>query len=125
MKLALYLDECISDKDLVRRLQAAGHTVHTPTTANLSGENDGPLFQRLCQLNLVLITKNPSDFQQIHKQLTGAGGQHSGILAVYLKNRPQDMDNAAIVQAIANLAAAYPDRAALRNQFLPLNSFNY
>jgi len=67
----------------------------------------------------VLLTKNPRDFLEFHRQST----RHAGILAVYLDNDPKrDMSQREIVRAIANLEVT---GAVLAGGFWSLNSYRW
>lgn len=99
----IYLDDCAYAKELVRLLEAASHQVTTPRQAGTTGMDDDVHFRYAADHSLILVTKNPDDFLELHQQNT----QHSGILLVYQDNNPdRDMSHAEIVQAIANLEQA-------------------
>lgn len=103
MSQKLYLDDCAYDKELVRLLEQAGHHVITPAHAALTGQADAVHLHYAAAHGLVLLTKNPDDFVELHE----ADADHAGILLIYQDNDPdRDMSNAEIVQAIANLVTA-------------------
>src|SRR5437868_10175371 len=88
---------------LVQLLRAAGHRVVTPLEAGTSGEPDEVHLQFAASQGLVLLSKNPGDFAQLHE----ASSEHSGILVIYQDNDPdRDMTYADIVRAIGNLERA-------------------
>ena len=67
----------------------------------------------------VLLTKNPRDFQELHRQFPS----HPGILVVYLDNdQHRDMSQREIVHAIANLEAT---GVTLAGGFWPLNNYRW
>jgi Domain of unknown function (DUF5615) len=77
LSLNLYLDDCAYAKTLVQLLRAAGHRVVTPTDAGTSGKADEEHLQYAASQGLILITKNPDDFAQLHE----ASSDHAGRLA--------------------------------------------
>jgi predicted nuclease of predicted toxin-antitoxin system len=99
----IYLDDCANAKELVRLLQAAGHQVTTPQQAGIAGRDDEVHLAYAFANGLVLVTKNPDDFLELHHK----NRQHAGILLVYQDNNPdRDMSHADIVRAITNLEQA-------------------
>jgi predicted nuclease of predicted toxin-antitoxin system len=99
----IYLDDCAYAKELVRLLEAASHQVTTPRQAGTTGLKDEAHFRYAAANGLILLTKNPDDFLELHR----ADSTHSGILLVYQDNDPgRDMSHAEIVRAIANLEQA-------------------
>lgn len=119
MSLRIYLDDCVYAHALVAVLRAAGHHVLTPPEAGTARQADEIHFQYARANDLVLLTRNGTDFALLH----AATPQHPGILVVYLDNDPtRDMSDSEIVKAIANIEAAGVD---LRNSFQPLNAWRY
>jgi hypothetical protein len=56
------------------------------------------------QQDLVLVTRNHDDFEDLHLLTQATRGRHTGILAIRFDNDPKrDMKDADIVRAIANL----------------------
>ena len=99
----IYLDDCDYDRELLRHLAEAGHHLVTPAQAGLTGHPDEAHFRFAVANALVLLTKNPVDFENLH----AADSSHSGILVIYQDNDPgRDMSYADIVRAIANLEQA-------------------
>jgi hypothetical protein len=69
--------------------------------------------------DLVLLTKNPDDFLELHQN----NPQHAGILVVYQDNDPnRDMSHADIARAISTLEQA---GVALRDFCHVLNAWRY
>ena len=121
MSLRLYLDDCIYSHKLRRLLVEAGHDVQVPADVSppLTGQEDRRHFAHACRSQRVLLTKNPRDFLELHRQSTS----HAGILAVYLDNDPKrDMSQREIVRVIANLEAT---GALLTGGFWPLNNYQW
>jgi hypothetical protein len=121
LSLRLYLDDCIYSHELRRLLVEAGHDVQVPADVRppLTGREDRRHLEYACASHRALLTKNPRDFLELHRQSTS----HAGILAVYLDNDPQrDMGQREIVRAIANLEAT---GAILAGGFWSLNSYRW
>lgn len=119
MSLRIYLDDCAYAKSLVVLLQAAGHQVVVPAEAGTTGQIDEVHFEYAVSQGLILLTKNPRDFEQLHQD----SPQHPGILAIYQDNNPdRDMSYGEIVKAIANLITA---GITFPNSFHVLNAWRY
>ena len=120
MTLRLYLDECAYAKRLVDLLRGDPyrHDVETPADAGLLGEDDAEHFAYARSRDLVLVTKNPNDFKELHR----GDPEHPGVIAIYQDNRPGDMSPEDIARAIQNLADA---DIPLRGVFHVLNAWDY
>jgi predicted nuclease of predicted toxin-antitoxin system len=103
----------------VRQLEQAGHQVVTPARAGITGQSDNIHLQYAAAHDLLLLTKDPDDFMELHSEHP----IHAGILLIYQDNDPdRDMAAAEIVRAIANLNAAGID---LRGAIQVLNAWRY
>ncbi|MGG6239959.1 DUF5615 family PIN-like protein [Nodosilinea sp. AN01ver1] len=119
MSLALLLDEDSQAKYLISLLKAAGHDVQTINEAGIGGVSDDAVLDYATQQSRVLLTRNCSDFLDLH-QVPFA---HSGILAVYQDAEPaKNMSYRAIATAIGNLETS---GVPIANQFIVLNQWNY
>jgi len=119
LSLKIYLDDCAYARQLATLLQAAGHEVRTPAEAGTSRRSDDVHFQYAATQGFVLLTKNPGDFEALHR----AHPAHAGILAIYQDNDPnRDMSYGDIVRAIANLESA---GIQLPGMFHVLNAWRY
>lgn len=119
MSLSLYLDDCAYDKQLVRNLVAAGHTVTVPAEIATTGMKDEVHLREAATRQLVVVTKNPGDFEELHHQ----GVAHAGILAICQDNdSTRDMNYGDIVKEIANLETAGIE---ITGQYHILNSWRY
>jgi hypothetical protein len=99
----IYLDDCAYHKELVRCLEQAGHQVVTPAQAQIIGRADEVHFRYAADHGLVLLTKNPDDFLELHDK----DSKHAGILVVYQDNDPdRGMSHSDVGRAIANLENA-------------------
>jgi hypothetical protein len=103
----------------VRLLRQVGWEVVSPFDAGIVGQLDEVHLAYATSQGLILLTKNPRDFEELHTRFP----QHSGILAVYQDNDPtKDMSVADILRAIQNLIAA---GMPITGQFIPLNAWRY
>jgi predicted nuclease of predicted toxin-antitoxin system len=112
--LNLYLDDCANSDLLAGLLAQAGHSVIRPGDVGMLGATDDAHFAYAATNGLILITKDPHDFQDLHN----LDQNHAGIFAIYHDNDPsRDMTDAAIVAAIANIEAAvgYPIAGEFHN----------
>lgn len=119
LSLKIYLDDCAYTKKLVMFLRSAGHHVVTPADAGTSKVEDVVHFQFAVSQDLVLLTKNPKDFDDLHN----ANPRHPGILVIYQDNDPdRDMTLGDIVRSIANLETA---GVPIPGNYHILNSWRY
>jgi hypothetical protein len=119
LSLNLYLDDCAYDKLLAKHLSATGHSVTTPADLGTTGMDDLVHLQSAATKGLVVLTKDPDDFEDLHRQ----GTPHAGILAICQDNDPsRDMNHGEIVRAIANLESAGVE---IMGQFHILNHWRY
>lgn len=119
MSLRIYLDDCAYDKELVRLLRQGGYEVVTPFDAGIAGQSDTIHFAYATSKGLILLTKNPRDFEELHTRYPG----HPGVFAVYQDNDPaKDMSITDIIRAIENLLDA---GVPITGQFHPLNAWRY
>lgn len=119
MSLKIYLDDCVYSKNLVRLLTEAGHEVTTPVLAGTLGQHDVVHFHYAIAHEMILLTKNPSDFLELHQK----NSDHYGIIAIYQDNDvAKDMTNTEIVSAIDNMVKA---KIAIKESFHILNAWRY
>ena len=111
----------VPSRELRDLLVAAGHTVVVPADVGLRGARDPFHFQHAAAHRLVLITKNPIDFELLHTTTLASGSHHAGIFAIYQDNDPRDMSNQEIVAAIANAELWYAS-TGFEDMFLSLNA---
>lgn len=112
--MRLYLDEDLSSKELVARLNAAGHEL-VPT---LRGEPDGNVWAHAQAMQAAIVTQNARDFEG----LALAAPRHQGLLFVYRENDPlRDMTPAWLADAIDRVATAWAGGVA--DLILTLNAF--
>lgn len=120
MSLRLYLDECAYSKRLLALLRGRPYEpyVETPIDAGLLGHTDAEYFAYARSRGLIVVTKNPDDFEELQHDTP----DHPGILGIYQDNRPTDMSDADIARAIQNLVDA---NVPLLGSFHSLNAWNY
>jgi predicted nuclease of predicted toxin-antitoxin system len=112
--LNLYLDDCANSDLLADLLTRASHRVVRPADAGTAWADDDVHFAYAVANHLILITKNPGDFEALHQ----ADPNHPGIFAVYQDNDvTRDMTQADIVAAIARIEAVvgYPIAGEFHN----------
>ena len=117
--MKLYLDDDSAKNALVARLKKAGHQVVVPADVSLAGAADPRHFLHAVEQDLVLLTRNHDDFEDLHLLIQATHGRHTGILAIRFDNDPtRDMKDAEIVRAIRNLEQS---GASTANEFHILN----
>jgi len=120
----LYIDDDSVKGALVARLKKEGHQIVVPADVFLSGAAD-PRHHLLYAVenDLVLLTRNHDDFQDLHFLIQATRGIHTGLLAVRFDNdSSRDMKDSEIVRAIRNLVQS---GAAIANEFHILNHWRY
>jgi hypothetical protein len=115
----LYPDDDSAKASLVRLLRAAGHQVVIPADVGLARVADARHLTYAVQQQLVLLTRNHDDFEDLHLLVQATAGRHLGILVVRFDNDPsRDMKDRDIVRAIAKLERS---GAPVENEFHILN----
>jgi predicted nuclease of predicted toxin-antitoxin system len=115
----LYIDDDSAKGALVARLKKEGHQVVVPADVALSGAADPRHLLHAVENDLVLLTRNHDDFQDLHHLIQATRGIHTGILAIRFDNdRTRDMKDSEIARAIRNLEQS---GAAIANEFHILN----
>jgi predicted nuclease of predicted toxin-antitoxin system len=100
----IYLDDNRADRRLAALLQKAGHAVVCPVDVGLSGASDARHLTHAISTNLVVLTNDSADYQELHNLVLAAGGGHPGILVIRYDDNPKhDMKPRDIVAAIAKL----------------------
>jgi predicted nuclease of predicted toxin-antitoxin system len=103
----LYLDDDTADPLLARLLRRAGHDVQMPADVGMAGRPDPVHLAHAVRQGRVLLTKNYSDFSDLHDLVMVTQGHHPGIFVVRQDNDPhRDLKLPGIVRAIANLIAS-------------------
>jgi hypothetical protein len=121
--LALYLDDCAFSHILRTLLTTVGHRVVVPVDAGLVGAADDRHFAFTTANNIILVTKNPSDFIALHEEYQANQQDHPGIFVIYGDNDlRRDMTAAEIVRAIANVEGT---QAPIPNHVVVLNHYRW
>ena len=117
--MRLYLDDDTAAPLLARCLRQAGHDVQLPNEVGMAGRRDAVHLTYAVQAQRVLLTKNYSDFEDLHLLSQSLGGKHPGILVIREDNNKQrDLRPGHIVRAIQNLLAS---GMAIENGYFILN----
>jgi predicted nuclease of predicted toxin-antitoxin system len=112
--LKLCVDEDLASKELMARLEKAGHQV----SALEPGASDGALWAQAQRQQEVVVTRNAVDFAR----LAEGTPEHHGLLLVYAENdRTRDMRIADIADAIGKVETTYP--SGIAGQVFALNPF--
>jgi len=102
--MKIYLDDNITDHQLVRILRRDGHEVTLPADVSLSKASDPKHLTYAVQQSLVTLTRNHHDFDDLHFLILASAGSHSGILVIrYDNGYPRDMKSAHIASAIGKV----------------------
>jgi predicted nuclease of predicted toxin-antitoxin system len=119
--MRLYLDEDVASRELIRVLTDAGHDVATPRDVDLMGESDVLQLTQAVRDDRVCVTKNASDFEQLHDLVILCGGSHPGIFVLRSdSDRRRDMKAGHVVAAIENIAAIL---SSVQNRVICLNEW--
>jgi predicted nuclease of predicted toxin-antitoxin system len=107
MPLSLYLDDCADDDALIALLRRSGYEVNTPRLAETAGASDIEHLDYAARNRQTLLTKDPTDFLELHTDWQVAHRPHSRILLVYEEREAsKNMSRRQIVAAIDSLVAA-------------------
>jgi predicted nuclease of predicted toxin-antitoxin system len=119
--MRLYLDEDLASRELERALRKAGHDIVTARGGGNLGHSDALQLIAAIRDGRVCITRNRSDFEQLHDLVIVSGGSHPGILTIHKDNdRRRDIKTGQIVTAIQNIESVV---SSLRNLLLSINEW--
>lgn len=119
--MKIYLDDNFADRTLAEKLRRAGHTVFRPADFGVSGASDARHLRQAIQENLVTLTKDRDDFQDLHQLVLACGGHHPGIIVVrYANDAKRDMRTKHIVVALGRYEQFGPPPA---DQYVVLNQW--
>jgi predicted nuclease of predicted toxin-antitoxin system len=105
--MRLYLDDDCANPLLASLLRAAGHDVQLPADVGRGGSDDPVHLTHCIREDRVCLTKNYSDFTNLHHLIEAARGHHPGILLIRQDNDPtRDLTPRGVVRALANLIGA-------------------
>jgi Domain of unknown function (DUF5615) len=115
--MKIYLDDDSVDPALVLALRRAGHDVRTPGEAGLWGAADPVHFRRAVLEGRAILTRNYSDFEDLHHLVIDAGGGHPGVLVIRRDDpKRRNMKPHDIVRALRNLETIGPPIADAYNE---------
>ena len=77
--MRLYLDDNLTDRRVVARLQRASHTVVRPADIGAAGASDAHHFAHAIRHTAALLTRNYKDFIALHDLIRVTGGHHPGL----------------------------------------------
>jgi predicted nuclease of predicted toxin-antitoxin system len=105
--MRIYLDDNFADRALAATLRKSGHQVSRPADFGLLGASDARHLERAIRENLVLLTKDRDDFQELHDLVLTSGGQHPGMPIVrYENDAKRDMRRGHVIAALGKLERA-------------------
>ena len=105
--MRLYLDDDSASLLLGRLMHSAGHDVQLPRDVGLAGRKDPVHLLHAIREQRVLLSKNYSDFEDLHNLVIGSTGHHAGIVVVRQDNDPtRDISPRGVVRAIGNLESS-------------------
>lgn len=105
--MRIYVDDDLASPLLARLLRNDGHDVELPVNVDMSGKDDSVHFAYAIREKRAILSRNYTDFQNLHDLIVAAQGHHSGVLVVRQDNDPRrDLSPRGIARAIRNLLAA-------------------
>ena len=117
--MKLYLDDDIASHRLAQLLRTAGHDVQLPLDVSLGGKADAIHLAHATRQQRACVSRNYTDFEDLHDLVAAVQGRHPGILIVRRDNDPKhNLTPRAIVRSIGNLIAA---QVPIQNQYIILN----
>ena len=115
----LYLDDDLAAPLLASLLRNAGHDVARPADVGMAGKDDAVHFAFAVRQHRVVLSRNYTDFQNLHDLVVAVQGHHPGLFIVRRDNDPRrNLTPRIIVQAISNLTAA---GIPIADQYIILN----
>lgn len=96
-----------------------------PADAGLVGHADEEHLRHAARHGLIVLTKNPQDFLDLHDAWRAAGHDHPGIFLVYQDNDvSRDMSDPDIVRAVANVEDVHGG-GGIANEVFSLNQYQW
>ena len=81
--ISLYLDEDLSDHQIVGALRLADFNVLTSRESNMDGQSDQAQLAKAVALGRAIVTANIRDFVPLHRDYILADQIHRGIVLVH------------------------------------------
>lgn len=117
--MKLYLDDDLASPVLAGLLRGAGHDVIRPVDVRMAGKDDAVHFAFAVRQQRIILSRNYTDFENLHDLVTAVQGHHPGILILRRDNDPRrNLGHRDIVRAIGKLTAA---GMPLADQYVILN----
>lgn len=79
---AVYLDECMADRNLAARLRRRGFRVSTPDDTGTRGFSDEQQITFALSIGHMIASHNKLHFEQWHETFLREGWPHSGIILI-------------------------------------------
>jgi predicted nuclease of predicted toxin-antitoxin system len=115
------IDENMSDRRLESRLQARGHAPILAHDVGLVSTADARMLIWGIGQALPVLTRDSSDFEDLHELILAAAGHHPGLLVVrFDDDQRHNMSDRAIAAAISKLETSgvpIPDGLHVLNQW--------
>jgi Domain of unknown function (DUF5615) len=113
--LKLLLDEMFSPA-IAQALRVRGHDVEAITEhRDWTGLPDRDVIALARREQRAVVTANLRDYRQLHAELTGPGGRHSGLVLLPTTARRTKADVGRLVTALEAKLAEYPGGQDLAN----------
>jgi predicted nuclease of predicted toxin-antitoxin system len=115
------IDENMGSRRLAARLSAAGHDVVSAVDIGLVSASDARVLTRAIGVGRPVLTRDYTDFTDLHELIMAAGGHHPGILVVRFDSDPaHNLTDRAIATALMKLESSglpVPDQLHVLNQW--------
>jgi predicted nuclease of predicted toxin-antitoxin system len=119
--MRLYVDEDLVARHLIQALRKASHDVVTPSDVGLLGRSDTVQLTHAVREGRICVTRNATDYEDLHNLILTSGGSHPGIFTVRMDNDSRrDMKPGHIVRALKNISEIL---ASLGNHIICLNDW--
>jgi len=101
------IDENMNDRRLVSRLQAQGHDPILARDVGLLSTADARVLIWAIVQAVPVLTRDSTDFTDLHDLVMAAGGHHPGMLVVRFDNDPRhNLTDRGIASAIGKLESS-------------------
>ncbi len=105
--MRILIDENMSSRRLVTRLQSTGQDVVLATDVGLGSIADARVLAWAVAQDRAVLTRDHEDFAALHDLVVSVGGHHAGILVVRFDNDPRhNLTERDITTALGNLASS-------------------
>jgi predicted nuclease of predicted toxin-antitoxin system len=119
--MRVLLDENISDRRLVSRLQADGHHPVLAIDVGLLSVSDARVLFFAIANALPVLTRDSEDFTDLHDLVHVSGGHHYGVIVVRFDNDPRhnltDRGISSSIKKLESSGVPVPDQVHKLNQW--------